>query len=156
MQILQLSQHPEYKDTPYNYLKEHWWEQVDLDWLFENIQSETSIPDFLIAVENEKVIWMALIDFYYYEKRDRPWLWSLYVLKEYRWNGIWEKLVKELEGQVKKLWFSRIWLDSYDAWAYYEKPEHNYTYYKDKYRVDDKYVKVYFKDLWLFNYSIPA
>lgn len=147
MKIIKLSQNPEYKIIPYNYLKSHWWDEVDLDRLFEMVLSDSDIPEFFLALDRDKVIWMVLVDFSFYEESNKPWLLSLYVLEKYRWKWVGWKLVKHLEQRVKNLWFSKIWLDSYNSGAYYERPEHNYTYYNDMYRKEDKYVKVYFKEL---------
>lgn len=147
MKILKLSQNPEYKDFTYSYLKSHRWDDENIDQIIKKVFLDTELYEYFIAVDDNKPIWMVLIHLYDYENTYKPWLWSLYVIKESRWKWVAWKLVKEGEKYVKDLWYHKIWLDTYQASKYYERLEHNYTYYKDKYRKENKYVRVYFKEL---------
>lgn len=148
MKLVRLSKNPQYQKIPYNYLKEHRWNQVDLDWLFSNVFTKVSIPEFFLAIEKWEVCWFVLINFCDFEWCNKPWIWSLYVFENFRNLWIWANLVRKVENYVKKLWFSRIWLDTYQAWKYYERKELDYTYYKDSPRIENKYVRVYYKDLY--------
>jgi GNAT superfamily N-acetyltransferase len=140
MQIVYLSERPTYIKTIAGWLYDEWGHlrlNSSLDSAVEKIKKRVKgkdIPSIFVAEADRKPIGTVSLIGHDLEIRPElsPWLASLYVLKDYRRQGIGSKLVNFLESFTQDLNIEKVYLYTpnqqklYSALGWTEKEELEY------------------------------
>lgn len=81
------------------------WEYYTKDFLERYLENNEWC--FLVVELENIVIWYLL-----WEKLKAKWsiVWSMWIQKEYRWKGIWSKLLKTFEKNIQDDWYEWTYL----------------------------------------------
>jgi GNAT superfamily N-acetyltransferase len=127
MIITYLADYPQYLPSVASWIFDEWGWEMPRSTL-ESIQADFSlhlncdrIPLTLLALVERQPVGTASISLHDMDTRMdlSPWLAAVYVLPEFRGQGIGSQLVRAIEGVVTRLQLERLYLFTPDREAFY-------------------------------------
>lgn len=149
MEIIELSQNPEWTEKGINYFWKCWGNDSNFtfyeDCISHSLNATIDLPKFYLALEGDEIIGSyALLTNDLISRQDlMPWFACLFVNEEFRKKGIAEKLLAHGLDQAAKKGFNNLYLSS-DLENFYERK--GWRLFGHGYGVSGGQIKIYTKE----------
>ena len=125
MQIINVREHPEYKDQAIMYFQSKWANENSMnvyeDCITHSITTESPLPIWYVMEESGEIIGCAgLITNDFISRMDLyPWICAIYIAEQYRGRSLGKELLMRAMADAKKAGFKQVFLST-DHIGYYE------------------------------------
>ncbi|MEM7574509.1 MAG: GNAT family N-acetyltransferase [Bacteroidota bacterium] len=149
MEIIVIDQGSEFLDRGVEYFWRQWGEASNFDFyrncIEHSIYNEAALPKFFLLLDNDKIIGSyALLTNDLISRQDLlPWLACLFVDKEYRNQGLAQKLLDHSMAESRKRGYQTLYLST-SLNNFYEKK--GWEYFAMGYTAYGKDIKIYAKN----------
>ena len=130
MQIIRLTDHPEYKDRMANWFHEKWGVPLEayLESMDEALSKNKPYPEWYVAEEDGVIIGgLGVIENDFHDRKDlAPNVCAVYVEESHRCRGIAGKLLNRIVEDLREAGVSPVYLVT-DHTGYYER--YGWEYY---------------------------
>ena len=126
MNVINVREHPEYKDRAVAYFQSKWANESSMmvyeDCILHSLTAENPLPVWYLLLDGEKIIGcVGLITNDFISRMDLwPWLCALYIEEDYRGNAYGSLLIAEIQKDTAKMGMKSVYLAT-DHVGYYEK-----------------------------------
>jgi len=146
MTVINVREHPEYRDRAIAYFQSKWAsavnKQVYEDSITRSLTAKSPLPVWYLLLDEGQIIGCAgLITNDFISCVDLwPWLCALYVEEAYRGRGLGRLLIEQIKMDTAKMGFDSVYLST-DHVGYYEK--YGFSYLCDGYHPWGECSRVY-------------
>ncbi|GIN72772.1 hypothetical protein J14TS2_32470 [Bacillus sp. J14TS2] len=114
MNIINLREHPEYKEIAITYFQSKWADEDSMkvyeDSITHSLTTDNPLPIWYLMEQSDEIIGCAgLISNDFISRMDLwPWICALYIEENYRGRSLGEKLLTHAKADAKKAGFNHV------------------------------------------------